>query len=366
MRFDFNEKERKIIEDFSYILNQIPGDGSFLYNKANLSDIINKLSKTIYFDTRKIVDEEINLNSILFKIKSDLCSKNFYLYLIAELGINFIRNILEDQNLSDYISSIMNSKNIIIPAYVEDNMNFHLKEITTTAILNGDYYIVSGTKKNVLFLDWADYVLLLAKYEDNLIFFILNKDEVEIKSRENLYGIDLLTISEILIKEKKIPKDRCVGPILDKNFLDNFFYSINRILIPGSIGLMQKSFEEARVFAKQHKNGGKPIIAYQEVGFKLAEMKTLLDASYLIAAKAMNTENKKQSYETNLVAKVFCLESLENIASSALSILSTYGFTDKYLSGNILMLSKFFQVNGTSTEVSRVNLGDLCLGYKKI
>ncbi len=72
-----------------------------------------------------------------------------------------------------------------------------------------------------------------------------------------------------------------------------FFYELNKIAISGAMGLMNAAFNEAVCFAKTHKNNNKPVIHYQEVGFKLAEMKTLLDASYLISSKTNSIKKNR-------------------------------------------------------------------------
>jgi len=81
----------------------------------------------------------------------------------------------------------------------------------------------------------------------------------------------------------------------------------DKILTAGSLGLMHRCYKNALSYAKSHKSGNKPIIAYQEVGFKLAEMLTLLQTAQLLAYRAawMAETNNKEANVGARCAKVF-------------------------------------------------------------
>jgi len=129
---------------------------------------------------------------------------------------------------------------------------------------------------------------------------------------------------------------------------------------------MKAAFEAARDYAKAHKSGGKPIIAYQEVGFKLAEMLTLFQTSQLFAYRAAwgADENPKDADSLTLSAKVFLTESAEKVASFALQILAGSGYQAGNAAERAFRCSKYLQIAGTSTEISRVKIGDAAMGIR--
>jgi len=116
--------------------------------------------------------------------------------------------------------------------------------------------------------------------------------------------------------------------------------------------------------AKGHRSGNKPIIAYQEVGFKLAEMVTIFQTARLLAYRAawMAEAGDREGAVLAHCAKVFCAESAEEVASHALQILGGQG----YLSGNpaeeAYRDAKYLQIAGTSSEISRMKIADGVLG----
>jgi len=123
---------------------------------------------------------------------------------------------------------------------------------------------------------------------------------------------------------------------------------------------MRRALDCASEYARAHKSGGKPIIAYQEIGFKLAEMLTLFQTAQLLAYRAawMAETGDRETEILGHCAKVFCTESAEKITSAAMQILGQQG----YLKGNPaeegFRNAKYLQIAGTSTEISRVKIGD--------
>ena len=123
---------------------------------------------------------------------------------------------------------------------------------------------------------------------------------------------------------------------------------------------MKQSMDEAKDFAKRHESGGKPIITYQEVGFKLAEMFTLFQTSQLLAYRAawMDETGDREAVVVAHCAKVFCGESAEKIASEALQILGIKGFTSDNPAEEGFRNAKYLQIAGTSTEISRMKIAE--------
>ncbi|HMA67145.1 MAG TPA: acyl-CoA dehydrogenase family protein, partial [Desulfosalsimonadaceae bacterium] len=140
----------------------------------------------------------------------------------------------------------------------------------------------------------------------------------------------------------------------------------NQILLGASLGLCKSAFETARKHAKEHKSGGKPIIAYQQIGFKLAEMLTRYQTSQFLAWRTAWTMDTAPADAEELMfcAKVFCTEAAEQICSQAMQILGGGG----YICGNKVerayRCAKYGQIAGTSTERARVHIGDAALGYR--
>jgi alkylation response protein AidB-like acyl-CoA dehydrogenase len=177
-------------------------------------------------------------------------------------------------------------------------------------------------------------------------------------------GYNALAAAAITLKEVPLESTQIIGPFSDEAPLQELRAWEDQTLAAAGLGLMQRSFDAAREFAKNHQSGGKPIIAYQEIGFKLAEMLTLLQTSQLLAYRAawMDAAGDPEARIVAHCAKVFCSESAEAVASHALEILGGRGFVRGNPAEESYRDAKYLQIAGTSTEISRMKIGDRLLG----
>jgi alkylation response protein AidB-like acyl-CoA dehydrogenase len=129
---------------------------------------------------------------------------------------------------------------------------------------------------------------------------------------------------------------------------------------------MRMALDAARDHAKTHRSGGRPIIAYQEVGFKLAEMLTLHQTAQWLAYRAAWAAEAapKEAQSLTLCAKIFATEAAERVCGSALQILSSTGYLKGHPAEVAYRAAKYGQIAGTSTEIARVRLGDEAMGWR--
>jgi acyl-CoA dehydrogenase len=154
-----------------------------------------------------------------------------------------------------------------------------------------------------------------------------------------------------------------LGPFEDRESLATVKSWEDEVLVACSLGVMRSAHDAALAHAKEHQAGGKPIIAYQEVGFKLAEMFTLYQSAQLLAYKAAwaSDEGRRDAGVILGCAKVFCAESAATVAAEAMQILGGAGFVKGNPAEQGYRDAKYFTVAGVSAEISRMNIGDAVL-----
>ncbi|MBW2097138.1 MAG: hypothetical protein JRI80_19970, partial [Deltaproteobacteria bacterium] len=159
------------------------------------------------------------------------------------------------------------------------------------------------------------------------------------------------------------PPTQMMGPFDPGDILGNLRRWEDQVLTSASLGLMNRSFQTALRYARKHTRGQKPVIAYQEVAFKLAEMLTVRQTAQLLAYRAAwmdETGDREKDILVNC-AKTFCAESAEQVASQALQVLGANGITKGNQAEESYGSAKYLQVAGTSSEISRVKIGDRLL-----
>ena len=190
---------------------------------------------------------------------------------------------------------------------------------------------------------------------------------LEIDTRISTLGYDGLHIAAVKFNACRLVEADIICAPGEEDLLARLRLWENEILMAAALGLMQTALNEARAYAKTHRTGGKPIIAYQEVGFKLAEMLTLQQTAQLLAYRSAWTAlaEPKAAVSLNWCAKVFCTEAAERVCGEALRILGAAGFRAGSAAAKAYRAVKLTQISGTSTEIARVKIGDDALGYRR-
>ncbi len=378
MNYDFNDKEFNLFVEIHELISKF-ADGRDLDNtdldasEKNIRQALGLLSQTPYLKLGHENLENYNGLLTLMGTMEILAAASPSLYLSIEASTHIFGRVLSawgnDSQKEKLLVPLLNGQLIGAVGLSEASMNVDNDPLTTTGEINGDTIIINGQKQYVINGPVADWIAVAGMLDDRYALFLVEKNNpgLRIGERVSTLGYDGTAISGILLENCAIPVDQVITPKNNKNMLTALRLWENQILLGASLGLMKTSFETAKEYAKQHKTGGKPIIAYQEVGFKLADMLTLLQTSQLFAYKAAWTAeaDPKDVDSLTLCAKVFCTESAEQVASIAMKILGGFG----YIAGNpveqAFRCTKYGQIAGTSTEISRVKIGDTALGWLK-
>ena len=377
MDFDFNEKEKLLFSDINNVLKDYSDfqdkESDILVIRSKMLDLIKRLSKTDYFKPAIDNNSDISLTSCIAAMEI-AAAKAMSIFPAIELSVRLfgylISNYTDNTNpiKNDLLNKINSGDIICSIAISEDSMNIVNDPFKTNAIIENDNIILSGLKNYVVNAPIADYFAVFGQMEEKNTIFIIKKDNpgLTINKRFNTIGYENMAISKIEFNRCKISKNYVIGPFADTEILDKFRMWENLILSASSLAMMQTSFEEAKEFSNVHRTGNKPIIAYQEIAFMLAEMLTLIQTARLLTYRAawmMETNNKEMNV-LNHCAKVFNAEASEKVASMAVQILSGKGFISGNKSESAFRNSKYCHIAGTSTEISRIKIGDSFLRLK--
>ena len=267
-----------------------------------------------------------------------------------------------------WLTPVINGQRLGAVALSEGAMNVDNDPLQTEARLEGDTAVISGRKTYVVNAGIADWIAVAGRIEKQPAFFLIDKASpgLKISRRLKTLGYEAVVINDLVLDKCRIPGQRIIGPFGNQPILEIVRLWENQILLGLSLGLTQAALQAAQTYANEHHTGGKPIIAYQEVAFKLAEMLTLLQTAQLLAYRAVWTADKdpREAQSLTWCAKVFCTEAAEKVASSALQILAGAGFTSGNVAERAYRCAKYGQIAGTSTEIARVKIGDAALGQR--
>jgi len=242
---------------------------------------------------------------------------------------------------------------------IEDNLP------TTKGEPYKGFYRISGGKGRAINTPVADWIAISGMAGKDIAIFLINREEkgLYFGKRDSTLGFRGTATSAVHLKACLVPLGQVMGPFDGMKPILTLRTWEDQVLTAAALGGMKRSFGAARDYAKTHISGGRPIIAYQEISFKLAEMLTLLQTSRLLAYRAAWMDDTGHSEKDVLArcAKVFCSEAAEDIASNALQIMGTLGCMTGNPAEESYRDAKHLQIHGTSTEISRMKIGDLVL-----
>ncbi len=376
MNFDFSEKENAFLAQVNAAMTALAEEcdlesGDLSMIRKHLAGTLSALAPLGYLKIGLSVnDPPVSGTLALMAAMEQLAGISKSTFLSVEMNARLFGRILDCWHLAEDKQPIMQKltagEAVGAVALSESSMNVENDPLATIGTRDGSRIVITGSKRYVVNGPLADWFAVVGRLDDRTVIFLVEKEApgLDLAQRMATMGYNGLAICGLELSACKVPANRVIGPLGTSQWLDQLRLWENQILIAAALGIMKSSFETARDYAKTHRSGGKPVIAYQEVGFKLSEMLTLYQTAQLYAYRAawMTDNQPKEAGVLTLCAKVFCTEAAETVSGKALQILSG----DGYLSGNAAELAyrcaKYGQIAGISTEIARVKIGDAALG----
>lgn len=234
----------------------------------------------------------------------------------------------------------------------------------TTAIEDGDYYIINGEKCFITNASYAKTLIITAvtgKDENGrkLISSIIVPTDAEGVTITNNYdkmGVRGSDTAEIVLDQVRVPKENLLGE-KHKGF-KQFLYTLDggRISIGAlAVGIAQASLEKALAYAKERKQFGRSISKFQAIQFKLADMamETELARNMVHKAAWLKDQNKPFTKEA-AYAKLFATETAFRAANQALQIHGGYGYMREYEVERYLRDAKLLEIGEGTSEIQRI------------
>ena len=233
----------------------------------------------------------------------------------------------------------------------------------TTALLDGDEYVLNGSKIFITNGGYADVYIVTAMTDPSsgtrgISAFIVEKDApgFTVGDKEHKMGIKASSTTPLYFSDCRIPKDALLGQE-GKGFkiamqtLDG-----GRIGIAAqALGIAQGALDAAVAYAKERVQFGKPIATLQAIQWMIADMATEIDAARLLVYRAAwNKDNRLPYGKEAAMAKLFASETATRVAGKAIQIHGGYGFTESYPVERAYRDAKITEIYEGTSEVQRM------------
>ena len=268
-----------------------------------------------------------------------------------------------------YLRPVVTGEKKVCFALTEPGAGSDAGGMQTTAVKDGDYYVLNGRKTFITMAPLADWAVVYAKTDMSMgtkgisAFIVDMKQEgVSCGKPEKKMGVVGCATSDIILENVRVHKDNLLGQE-GKGFINAMkTLDTGRMGVAAqSIGVAQGCLDEAIKYAKERKQFGRPIAKFQAIAFMLAEMATKLEAAKnLVYKTAWLIDNGQDASMAASMAKFYASEVCNEIAAKTVQIHGGYGFIKDYKIERMFRDCRVFTIyEGTSQVQPMVISGKL-------
>jgi len=292
---------------------------------------------------------------VILSAHTSLCCNPIYAYGTEEQKMKYLVPLAKGEKLGAF-------------GLTEPNAGSDAAMQQTTAIKEGDYYKINGSKIFITNGGYADIYIIFAmtdkqKGTRGISAFIVEKDMdgFSIGKIEKKLGIHGSSTAELIFKDLYVPKENLLGQEgkgfgIAMSTLDG-----GRIGIAAqAVGIAQGALNETIKYVKERKQFGRPISAFQNTQFIIADLQTKIDAARLLVYRAAYLKDTNQSYTTEAaMAKLFAAEVAMETTTKAVQLHGGYGYTRDYPVERMFRDAKITEIYEGTSEIQR-----LVISYK--
>ena len=246
--------------------------------------------------------------------------------------------------------------------------------MNTSAVLDGDSWIINGEKKFITNGNIAKYAVIAAvtdktKGYKGITQFIVDLEETEgfsVGKVEDKLGIRGSGTSELVFEDARIPKDAILGdPGSGFRQMLTTLDSGRIGIASQALGIAKATLEESVKYSKERVQFGKSLDSFQATQFKLADMATRIDASELLILKAAWLESNDLPFEKEAaMAKMYASDTAMDASIEGVQILGGYGYVTEYPMERFMRDAKITQIYEGTNEIMRIVVARSVLGKR--
>jgi len=217
----------------------------------------------------------------------------------------------------------------------EPNTGSDAGNMKTTAVKEGDYWLINGTKNFITHGKTGNVAVLIARTGEPgdshaMTAFVIERGTPGFSAgkKENKLGMRASETAEMIFDNCKVHESNVLGKVGDGFIQSLKVLDGGRISIAAlGLGISKGALEAAISYSKERHQFNKPISSFQGVSFKLAEMATKIEAAELLTYRAAQLKNEgKEVSKESAMAKLFTSETAVSVANDAVQIFGGYGY----------------------------------------
>ena len=235
--------------------------------------------------------------------------------------------------------------------------------MSTTAVQNGDYWIINGAKNFITHAISGNVAVVIVRTGEKgdshgMTAFVIEKGTEGFTSgkKEDKLGMRASETAELVFDNCKVHKDNILGEVGDGFIQAMKVLDGGRISIAAlGLGIAKGAYQTALQYSKERHQFGKAISQFQAIAFKLADMATEIEASELLIYNAAYLKNNGEKMTTEgAMAKYYSSEVAVKVATDAVQVLGGYGYTKDFPAERYFRDSKLCTIGEGTSEIQKI------------
>jgi len=275
-----------------------------------------------------------------------------------------------DEQKKKWLPKLATAEHIGAWALTEHNTGSDAGGMNTTAVKDGDVWVLNGAKNFITHAISGDIAVVIVRTGEKgdshgISAFVVEKGTPGFSSgkKENKMGMRASETAELVFDNCRIPEGNLLGKVGDGFIQAMKVLDGGRISIAAlSLGISKGAYKAALKYSKERVQFGKPICEHQAIAFKLADMITEIEASELLIYNAASKKNRgEEMTKEGAIAKYYASEVSVRVANEAVQIFGGYGYTKDYPVEKFYRDAKLCTIGEGTSEIQKIVISKLIL-----
>ncbi len=281
----------------------------------------------------------------------------------TSLGAHPIYKYGTEAQKEKYLKPLAKGEKLGAFALTEAGAGTDAAGVKTTAVREGDEYILNGTKIFITNAGAADIFIIHAMTDKSkgtrgISSFIVEADTpgFSLGKKEEKMGINASDTRELVFRDCRIPADNLLGK-------EGMGFKIAMSTLDGgrigiaaqALGIAQRALDETVQYVQEREQFGRPIAKFQGLQWEIAEMATKVEAARNLVYKAAKTKDEGRRFSKEAaMAKYFASEAASEVANKAVQLHGGYGYIKDYPVERLMRDAKITEIYEGTTEVQKM------------
>ncbi|RZB34277.1 MAG: hypothetical protein SRB1_00045 [Desulfobacteraceae bacterium Eth-SRB1] len=296
--------------------------------------------------------------------------------ILAAFASECILRFGSDELKKQLLPKVAEGEMLSAGAFTEPDHGSDITSMNTTAVHDGDDWIVNGSKTFITNGGLAGFYIVLCQTDPDadptyrgMSMLLVEADRKGVSTMDvgEKMGIHMIPTAEIIFKDVRVPSSNLIGKEGRGFYQVLEFFDESRILIAAQgLGIAQGAFDRALAYVKQREQFGKKIAEFQVTQHKLADMATKIELARLITYKAAwNFDQGRIDPKLTSMAKMFAGRTAVEVADEAIQLLGGYGYMAEYEVERFYRDAKITEIYEGTREIQKNTIASAVIGRLK-